>query len=134
VARSRKADLVTCRRVLTVSLCNELGLHPDVVCELIQKDRTTILHYIRIHPHELVYNALYKESYNRYVRVLTQYLTKSSLDAVIDENTMPDTSTIDSLRLKRLEKELEILKEKIKFLCRTQTQKKTSELTEVISK
>lgn len=64
LSKTRTATPALCRKVHSALLCREFNLHPEAVANHINRDRTSVLYYIKNHDRDYEFWMTYKESYD----------------------------------------------------------------------
>jgi len=64
-SEKRKQELVYSRMIASFIGINNIGIHPDIIADVIKKDRTSVLYYYKMHKHN--YSALkkYRDAFNK---------------------------------------------------------------------
>ena len=71
--RTRKQEVLVPRMVASVVAILTKDIHPEVIADIIKRDRTSVIHYRRTHKHNYasfpVYRKVFNKVYNAYVEI-----------------------------------------------------------------
>lgn len=112
LSKKKTADLALCRKAFCSALCINHDLHPSEVARFINRDRTSILYYLKNHEGDYEYYKEYTEAYDVVSAHINQILDTDNVMNFYDEKTK-ELKQIEIIknRVNQLSKENTTLKE-----------------------